>query len=142
VLLISAFVPVFPSPTSYYTCWLLYVSTIVCVANMHRGCRIFIVRAWWSECVHTLDLICDGLKMCAQVAVTTITLTPFSCKIMLVKFNYPRKRYIFSRIFYCLLYISTHSYITIGTNFIRFVSHSLALCHVSMYSRGTLYIGL
>jgi hypothetical protein len=34
--------------------WLLYVSTILWL--MHRDCRIFMVRAWCSECVHTLDL--------------------------------------------------------------------------------------
>jgi hypothetical protein len=32
----------------------LYVSTILWLTN--RDCRIFIVRAWCSECVHTLDL--------------------------------------------------------------------------------------
>jgi hypothetical protein len=32
----------------------LYVTTILWL--MHRDCRIFIVRAWCSKCVHTLDL--------------------------------------------------------------------------------------
>jgi hypothetical protein len=35
-------------------CWFLYVSTILW--HTHRDCKIFIVRAWCSECVHTLDL--------------------------------------------------------------------------------------
>jgi hypothetical protein len=36
-------------------CWFLYVSTILWLT--HRDCRIFKVRAWCSECVHTLDLV-------------------------------------------------------------------------------------
>jgi hypothetical protein len=35
-------------------CWFLYGSTILWLT--HRDCRIFIVRALCSECVHTLDL--------------------------------------------------------------------------------------
>jgi hypothetical protein len=35
-------------------CCFLYVSTILWLT--HRDCRIFIVHAWCSECVHTLDL--------------------------------------------------------------------------------------
>jgi hypothetical protein len=34
--------------------WFLCVSTIVWLT--YRDCRIFIVRAWCCECVHTLDL--------------------------------------------------------------------------------------
>jgi hypothetical protein len=39
---------------NFGACWFLYVSTIMWLT--HRDCRIFIVRAWCSECVHTLDL--------------------------------------------------------------------------------------
>jgi hypothetical protein len=39
---------------NFGACWFLYVSTISWLT--HRNCRIFIVRAWCSECVHTLDL--------------------------------------------------------------------------------------
>jgi hypothetical protein len=35
-------------------CWLLHVSTILWLT--HRDCRVFIVRAWCSECVHTLGV--------------------------------------------------------------------------------------
>ena len=39
---------------NFGACWFLSVSTILWLT--HRDCRIFIVRAWCSECVHTLDL--------------------------------------------------------------------------------------
>jgi hypothetical protein len=39
---------------NFGSCWFLDVSTILWFT--HRDCRIFIVRAWCSECVHTLDL--------------------------------------------------------------------------------------
>jgi hypothetical protein len=46
-------IPIFPFE-NVGACWFLYVSTILWLP--HRDCRIFIVRAWCSECVHTLDL--------------------------------------------------------------------------------------
>jgi hypothetical protein len=47
-------IPIF-SFDNFGACWLLYVSTISWLT--HRDCRIFIVRAWCCECVHTLDLV-------------------------------------------------------------------------------------
>jgi hypothetical protein len=42
----------------FWELWCILVS--VCFHNLmwlaHRDCRIFIVRAWCSECIHTLDL--------------------------------------------------------------------------------------